>query len=153
MRHGESHIAARERHRREGLLDGAPFAARALHELVARGRVEEQLLDRDGRAAPARGAIHRLAPAAHHAHPGAGSVGGCGLDLKSRHRPDCRQRLAAETEAGDAHEILRLPDLRGGVPFHGERGVVALHAVAVVRDAHQRAPAFAPTWMHALAPL
>ena len=54
---------------------------------------------------------------ARRAHERAGAIVVRGLDLEMRDGRDRRERLAAETEAPHADEILRRPDLRRRVPL------------------------------------
>src|SRR5690606_22307129 len=55
--------------------------------------------------------------------------------LEAAHRRDRGQRLAAEAERADRAQVLERGDLAGRVAEHGELGVLAGHALAVVGHA------------------
>jgi hypothetical protein len=54
---------------------------------------------------------------------------------------DGGERFTAKTHGRDGGEILGLPDLRGRMALQAEQGVIAAHAVAIVRHPDERAPA------------
>src|SRR5688500_4043258 len=54
-----------------------------------------------------------------------------------RYRGDARERLAAESQRGNAVEVFRAAYLARGVTFHGQTRILRLHALAVVLDANQ----------------
>ncbi len=112
----------------------------ALQELPSRGHVEEQVLDRDlGTAGPC--------DVAHGSEPSTVDRELRASDLRVRpcrerqfrDGRDRRQRLAAEPERRDRHQVLGGPQLAGRVALECKDRVVARHAFAVVRDAHEAA--------------
>ena len=56
-----------------------------------------------------------------------------GADFEPRHRGDRGQRLAAEAESGDLHEIA-VGQFRRRVPLDGKREIGFVHAPPVVDD-------------------
>ena len=50
---------------------------------------------------------------------------------------DRRERLATKTKGGDAPEILRAPDLAGGMALDRQPGILRAHAFAVVLDPNE----------------
>ncbi len=113
-----------------------------LEKFLARGHIEEQVADRDGRA-------HRRTHVLDFRHLAAMNLNSCangilfraGVELNARNRCDGRQRFAAEAERGNVQQVVRGTQLAGGMPLKGQHGVVAAHAAAVVHDADQLAAA------------
>ena len=52
-------------------------------------------------------------------------------------RGDRRERLATKTQGGNTPEILRAPDLAGGMPLDRQPSVLRAHAFAVVLDPNE----------------
>src|ERR1041384_692104 len=82
-------------------------------ELAARGHVEEEVADADGRAAWARGGRDIAHPPAFDEDARAfGFVFRLRHKLDARDRGDGGERLAAKAERVDAREVFRRADLR-----------------------------------------
>ena len=92
-----------------------------------------------GRAASSTCRI--LPPAISRRVPAAGLFAGGGFERDAGHGGDGGQRLAAKAEGGDGEQIVGGAQLGGGVALEGQQRVVAIHAVAVVGDADEPAPA------------
>ena len=107
------------------------------HEFQARGRGEEQIAQRDDRAAIQRGRAQIARLAARHGDFRA--LVPCRA-RRDRQPPDCaqrRQRLAAKAEAVDIQQV-GAAGLGCRVPGQRKRQIDGRHAAAVIRDADQR---------------
>ena len=113
--------------------------ADAPEELLSRRVVEEQLGDVDNGPLPALAGLEGFLPAADHLEPMRGILS---ADRAHHDQPaadgDAREGLPAETEAGDAQQVVLRLDLRGRVRLPAHREVLPPHAGAVVDDAHAR---------------
>ena len=127
------------RHQRR---DVRQFGLLRAQKFLARRHVEEQIANRDRRAAAQRRflAAQHLAAGDFDARAG-GLLRGARLEQQPRDRRDGRQRLAAKSQRGDREQVLDVAQLAGGVALEGQHRVVAQHAAAVVDDADQAAPA------------
>ena len=134
----ERDLRMRERELYDKIVDARPLRMIRLEEFLARRRIEKEILDlyRRAEARPRLADIRRLAAA--------------DLDLRAeicarlarlhaeaRDGGNRRQCLAAEAQRPHGREIPRLADLARRVAQDGELGVLAAHALAVVRHAHK----------------
>ena len=119
------------------------LAAHRLHEFEARRRRIEEVAHLDARAGRMRrGLRRRLDAAVDGERPGCFGAAAPARQPEPAHRADRGQRLAAESEAPDAQEIV-LGQLRGAVTLDGERELVPRHALAVIADGDEALAAVA----------
>jgi hypothetical protein len=110
-------------------------------EFQPRRRGMEQIAHLEPRTFPKCGRLDPgFDPGIDFDRPGMRLAGMARRDREPRHRADRGQRLAAETKGSDRNEIV-VVQLRGGVAFDGKRQIGAAHALAVIGDADQAAPA------------
>lgn len=122
--------------------DVGEFGLIGTKEFLARGDVEEEIANGDDGSVGEGGfvAADHLAAMDFDACPG-GFFGRVGFQRQAGDAGDGREGFAAETERRDGEEVFDAGELRGGMAFKGEHGVVAKHATAVVGDSQQTAAA------------
>ena len=118
------------------------FGRFGAEKFAAGGSVEEEIGDGERGAARQSGVVHveDLAAGNFDARSGALLAGGR-FQRDAGHRGDGGQRLAAKAQRGDGEQVVGGAQLGGGVALEGQQGVVAVHALAVVGDADELAPA------------
>ena len=120
----------------------ADLGARRLEELEPHRRGVEQLAHLDPGAGGQGGGLDRaLGAALDGDRPGLIRPFGAAGDGQAADPADRRQRLAAEPQGGDVHQIVVVGQLRGGVALDRQGEGLGVHAVAVVGDADQAATA------------
>ncbi len=146
----ERHLRVRERVEPHALDDVRRLGRVALEELPPRRHRMEEVRHRDARAGrhAAVAHVHELAAVDEDLRARL-RRGRTRPQLETGNAGDGRHRLAAETEGMQRIEVGRLRDLARGVALEGEQRVVAVHALAVVLDAHQRPPAMRELDRHA----
>ena len=141
---------AREREARLGRghrqpLDDVGYGYRlgpvGFQELEPRRRRGEEIARLDPRARRCGAGLDRaLDPVLDDDLQGRRRAAHAGADLEPRHGGDRGQRLAAEAEGRDGHEIA-VGDFRRRVPLDAEGEIGFVHAAPVVGDADEPAPA------------
>ncbi len=110
----------------------------AAHEFSPRRRIEKEVTHLDRRSlrrSDLPGFFDATALGVY--LPSGLRPGGACAQPQARDRGDRRQRLAAKTERRDGEEIILIAHLAGGMALEGEKGVVLVHAAAVVDNADQ----------------
>ena len=140
----ETQLGMRERGGQADIRDAQGLGLPRAQEFPSCGDVVEQLLDIEGRAARAARVLDaRLAATVDSDLGPLDRVARTGEHAELRHRSDRRERFPSEAHGLHTHEILERADLARRVPAHGEDGVVAVHADAVVLDQDPFLAAFA----------
>jgi len=133
---GRSHRQALDRVRR-----GQRLGPVGLEELEPRRRGGEQVARLDPRAEGRRARLDRaFDPVLDQEPEPMRRAGVAGADLQSRHRGDRGQRLAAEAERGDLHEVA-VGNFRCRVPFDAEREIGFVQPMPVIDDPDEPAAA------------
>ena len=125
-------------HRGLGMLGLDPHA---FEEFAPRRRGEEQVGHHRLGARRPGGRPRRAGHAALHRNaPGMRRAWHAGGQAQPRRRPDAGQRLAAEAQRVDPHQMV-VRQLGRAVPLHRQRQAVRRHAVAVIGDLDPRGAA------------
>ena len=123
------------------LADRFAFGAVGLEKFQPRRRRVEQVAHLDTRAFAERGGLDLgFVAGVDRDAPGMRLAPVAGGDRQPCDRADRGQRLAAEAQRPDVHEIV-VGELGGSVALDAQRKVGARHAVAVVAHADEPAPA------------
>ena len=137
----EMHVESAQGQAFEHLVDASKLGSLGFQELFPRGRVEKQVAHFHRGAG---GVLARFQPNLHLLAFGADGPAGAafvrgrpGRQFQARNRADARQRLAAETQAGDGGQVFRPGNLAGGVAAQREREIVLVDAATVVAHPQQ----------------
>ena len=138
----EGDIGMRQRAERDDVFDVGGFGRNGTKKLAACGQIEEQVAhfhDRSFRRAHVR---DRQDFSARHLdlRPTQSAPFAAG-QRESRDRGNAWNRFAAKPERGDALQVFGLGNLAGGVAFECHQRIVAAHAITVIGNIDERAPA------------
>ena len=138
----EADVRMPDRLKLQHMLDVAGLGVFRAQKFPPCRQVVEKRTRLDLRALGLAAVAHGLHFSAAHDHLRARerAVLACG-EPEARHARDAGQRLAAEAERVDRHEVRARPDFARGVALEAEQRVVAIHAAAVVHDPDERIPA------------
>ncbi len=138
---GESHVGMPERGQHKVVLDVRPLRLLAAQELAPGRKVEEEGAGLDGRAMRVGGGAD-LGNAPALDDDRSPFAGGLVPFATGQGEPadagDGGERLSAKAHGRDGREVLGLPDLRGRMTLQTQQGVIAAHAIAVVRHPDER---------------
>ncbi len=141
-REREAHLRVAERHLRNEARDLRGFGGVGLQELAPRGKVVEEIVDRDRRpfghtgfALGGDGSAVDLDFRARRCAPRAGP------QREVRHRGDARQCFTPEAEGSNRRKVVGAGNLAGGVTLDRQPRIFRVHAIAVVFDADRLLPA------------
>ena len=127
----------------QNINDVGQFRGGRLQKLEAGGGGIEKVSHLNAGSRRKRG-WHWLAfrPAFNSQPPGGVGLGCSACDGQPTHRANGGQRLAAKPQGADIKQIA-VRDFRGGMALNGQDQVILSHAMAIVRDGNERAPALA----------
>ena len=127
-----------QRDSRELLADMAELGRDRTQKLSPHGRVEKQIPHFDHGSAGHSARLNGRHRAAVDGNLGAVlAIGLAALDFEPADRRDRRQRLAAKAHRADAKQIVGPANFARGMARDGQRQVVGVNSLAVVRDANE----------------
>src|SRR5581483_5535710 len=114
------------------------FCRLRLQEFLARGRVEEQVTNRDGRSQRQPNFLNHKNLASMNLNQCAGSiVRRTGLQTQPGNGGNRRQGIAAKAQGGDIQKVFCVLDFGRCMALEGEQSVVPDHPAAVINDLNE----------------
>ena len=146
-------VRIRQRKPKEHLRNMTVLGRSALDELPPGGRVEKQVANLDGGSDISSGGLGiGDRPAAVEDFISRIVGGRAGQDAGMRHRPDARERFAAEPHRGDAEQIIIGHQLAGGMRCERQQQITGVDPPAIIDDPNQLAAAVFNIHMDVLCP-
>ena len=138
----EFHGWIRQRLVDERLPDVCELGGRRAQKLAARRHIKKQIAHGDVRARRHAGIAHLLnAPAEYQNLRAGGRACAVGKQRELRHGGNRGEGLAAEAHRGDVIQILQRAQLAGGMALQRQKGIIAVHARAIIAHADKTATA------------